>query len=82
MAQIICQNLSIGYGAKSILHNLNFSVNAGDYLCILGENGSGKSTLMKTILLTRTISDFFEFRVLRWSDEAVFNHMAGCYDNR
>lgn len=50
MAQIICQNLSIGYGAKSILHNLNFSVNAGDYLCILGENGSGKSTLMKTIL--------------------------------
>lgn len=29
---------------------VNFSVNTGDYLCIVGENGSGKSTLMKGIL--------------------------------
>ena len=29
---------------------MNFSVNAGDYLCIVGENGSGKSTLMRTLL--------------------------------
>lgn len=45
-----CQNLTIGYENKAILQNINFSVNAGDYLCILGENGAGKSTLMKTIL--------------------------------
>ncbi len=32
------------------MHGLNFSVDTGDYLCIVGENGSGKSTLMKTIL--------------------------------
>lgn len=50
MAQLICENLSIGYDAKAILHGLSFSVVAGDYLCIVGENGSGKSTLMKTIL--------------------------------
>lgn len=50
MAQLICQNVSLGYDAKVIVENLNFSVNAGDSLCILGENGSGKSTLMKTIL--------------------------------
>lgn len=50
MAQLICQNLSLGYDAKAILHDLSFSVDAGDYLCIVGENGSGKSTLMKTIL--------------------------------
>lgn len=49
-AQLICQNLCIGYDSKEILHNLNFEVNAGEYLCILGENGSGKSTLMKTVL--------------------------------
>ena len=30
--------------------NLSFSVEAGDYVCILGENGSGKTTLMRTIL--------------------------------
>lgn len=50
MAQIICQNLCIGYGGKTVVHNLNITVQAGDYLCIVGENGSGKSTLMKTIL--------------------------------
>ncbi len=50
MAQLICENLSVGYEEKAILQGLNFQVQAGDYLCIVGENGSGKSTLMKTIL--------------------------------
>ena len=50
MALITCQDLSLGYDGRKILHDLNFSVNAGDYLCIVGENGSGKSTLMRTIL--------------------------------
>ena len=50
MAQIICQNLSLGYDGKAILQNLNFSIHTGDYFCIVGENGSGKSTLMKTLL--------------------------------
>lgn len=50
MSQLICNNLSLGYDGKTILSNLNFSVDSGDYLCIVGENGSGKSTLMKTIL--------------------------------
>ena len=50
MPQIICENASLGYENRPIVKNLSFPVNAGDYLCILGENGSGKSTLMKTIL--------------------------------
>lgn len=50
MAQITCKNLTLGYDGRSILHNLSFSINAGDYFCIVGENGSGKSTLMKTLL--------------------------------
>lgn len=50
MAQLTCRNLCLGYDSNVILKNLNFSVNEGDYLCIVGENGSGKSTLMKTIL--------------------------------
>lgn len=50
MAQLVCENLAVGYDGKAILQNLNFEINAGDYLCIVGENGSGKSTLMKTIL--------------------------------
>ena len=50
MFQLICDQVSVGYDGKAVLQNLNFTVNAGDYLCIVGENGSGKSTLMKTIL--------------------------------
>lgn len=50
MAQITCQNLTLGYDGRAILHALSFSINAGDYFCIVGENGSGKSTLMKTLL--------------------------------
>lgn len=50
MAQLICNNLALGYDGKKILDGLSFSVNVGDYVCIVGENGSGKSTLMKTIL--------------------------------
>ena len=50
MAQLTCQNLTLGYDSKIVLENLNFSVNNGDFLCIIGENGSGKTTLMKTLL--------------------------------
>lgn len=50
MAQIAGENLALGYDGKAVLRGLNFTVEAGDYLCIVGENGSGKSTLMKTLL--------------------------------
>ena len=50
MAQLVCNDLTLGYEGHAVLSGLSFSVRAGDYLCIVGENGSGKSTLMKTIL--------------------------------
>ena len=50
MALITAQNLTLGYDSRIIVEDLNFSVNAGDYLCIVGENGSGKTTLMRTML--------------------------------
>lgn len=50
MPQLECRNLSLGYDSKIIVSDLNFSINKGDYLCIVGENGSGKTTLMKTLL--------------------------------
>lgn len=50
MAQLICEDLTLGYEGQEILSHLSFSVEKGDYLCIIGENGSGKTTLMKTIL--------------------------------
>lgn len=50
MALIKCKDLAVGYATNIIKSNINFEVNTGDYLCIVGENGAGKSTLMKTIL--------------------------------
>ena len=50
MPQLICQNVTLGYDGKSVISDLSFSIDNGDYLCIVGENGAGKSTLMKTIL--------------------------------
>ena len=50
MAYITAKDLAVGYDRIAVEKNLNFEVNKGNYLCIVGENGSGKSTLMKTIL--------------------------------
>ena len=57
MSLINCEDLSIGYNKSQIVEGLSFSVDAGDFLCIVGENGSGKSTLLKSLLgLNRPIS--------------------------
>lgn len=50
MIQIKVKDLCLGYDGKSIAADINFTVEKGDYLCVLGENGSGKSTLLKTLL--------------------------------
>ena len=50
MSFLEVKDLKIGYDGKVVAGNINFCVNKGDYLCIVGENGSGKTTLMKTLL--------------------------------
>lgn len=50
MALMTVNNVSFAYENNIVVKNLNFSVNSGDYLCIVGENGSGKSTLVKGLL--------------------------------
>ena len=50
MAYITVKDLEPGYEGQPVTDKINFQVNKGDYLCIVGENGAGKSTLMKTIL--------------------------------
>ena len=50
MAIITAKDLSFAYDGKTVLEDVNFTLSAGDYLCIVGENGSGKSTLIKGLL--------------------------------
>jgi zinc transport system ATP-binding protein len=42
--------VSVAYGSQVVLSGIDFRVNAGDYLCVVGENGSGKSTLLRALL--------------------------------
>ena len=57
MAQIVCKNLAVGYGNTVVKSNINFYVEKGDYLCIIGENGCGKSTIMLAMsLMVKTSS--------------------------
>ena len=50
MTYIDVKDVSIGYDGIALSKHINFTVDKGDYLCIVGENGAGKSTLMKTLL--------------------------------
>ena len=50
MSLIKVDRLSVGYDGIPVEKDISFTVEQGDYLCIVGENGSGKSTLMKTLL--------------------------------
>jgi zinc transport system ATP-binding protein len=44
------KNISVNYGKIQALKKLNFVIEEGDYIGIIGPNGGGKSTMMKTIL--------------------------------
>lgn len=47
---ISVKNLNLGYHHKAVVNNLNFDINAQDFICIVGPNGAGKTTLIRGIL--------------------------------
>ena len=48
-AVIEIKNLTIGYGERHVLSNVNATIQTGEIVGIIGRNGAGKSTLLKTI---------------------------------
>ncbi|MDR0765226.1 MAG: metal ABC transporter ATP-binding protein, partial [Synergistaceae bacterium] len=59
---VSCVGAAFGYNGVPVLRGVNFSVGAGDYVCVTGENGSGKSTLVLGILrLLRPIEGRIEY---------------------
>jgi branched-chain amino acid transport system ATP-binding protein len=43
------ENLRVSYGAIKALHGINFQVDDGEIVCIIGANGAGKSTTLRAI---------------------------------
>lgn len=50
MSLICCEDVCVSYGSFEACKNISFSVEQGNYLCIVGANGSGKTTIVKAIL--------------------------------
>lgn len=50
MSLITCEDLTLAYDTGIVASGVSFTLEAGSYLCIVGENGSGKSTLLKAML--------------------------------
>ncbi|MDR3643382.1 MAG: metal ABC transporter ATP-binding protein [Candidatus Doudnabacteria bacterium] len=60
---ISLDNICVSLGGRTILHDINVSVNNGEFVAVLGPNGAGKSTLFK-ILLGLLKPDCGDVRVL------------------
>lgn len=43
-------NLTFGYDYRTVLKDISFKLNSGDFLAVMGNNGCGKSTLIKCML--------------------------------
>lgn len=50
MNLLTCEDVAFSYEGNLVLSEVNFQIEQGDYLIIVGENGAGKSTLMKGLL--------------------------------
>ena len=46
---LVFRNVTIAYGKRTILKNLNWTVNRGEHWAVKGPNGSGKSTLLSLV---------------------------------
>jgi len=50
MSLIEAKNLSLSYGADTVLHGISLTVEAGEIVTVIGPNGSGKSSLLRALL--------------------------------
>lgn len=58
-------NVSKSFGDKEVLHNVNLTIEKGEFVAIIGKSGSGKSTLLRLVSNLESLS----------SGELLFDHV-------
>ena len=56
MSLLAAKRLEKHYGSHVVLENLNFSVEAGEFVTLVGASGCGKTTFLKMLLGTESVS--------------------------
>ncbi len=85
--QIIFKNVSFKYpnSSKIILNNLNFAINKGEKIAIVGENGSGKSTIIKLLCRFYKLEEghifFDETNYLNFNIEEYRNNLSAVFQD-
>ncbi|MDF9832386.1 ATP-binding cassette subfamily F protein uup [Ereboglobus sp. PH5-5] len=49
MALVNLLDINLAFGGPAVLENVNFQIDPGERVCLVGRNGSGKTTLMRVI---------------------------------
>ncbi len=49
MALVSLQGVNVGFGGPLLLEGIDFSIDRGERVCLVGRNGTGKSTIMRLI---------------------------------
>lgn len=74
------QDMSVCLDGKTLLKEINFDLEHGDFMVLLGGNGAGKSTLLKTVACTLPYCKgqiFFKEKLLsHWHEEKLAKHRA------
>ena len=82
MALVTLENLTLKYEGKVVLNKVNFEINEGDFICVVGENGTGKSTLIKSLVGLKNIDDGnMTFGGLKKSDIGYIAQQNNIQDN-
>ncbi len=73
------ENVCFSYKEKLVLDNINFSINTGDIIAILGHNGAGKTTLIKLIAGLEKIETGNINRSIKFEEIGYMNEELGFY---
>lgn len=64
------KNVSVSYGERTILHNINLEIQPGEFVFLIGSSGSGKTSFIKTLLGQKKIKSG---KILDFSDKDISN---------